>query len=74
MEDNQAFGKWCKKQEFKESPNTLHSKLLAWKEFSAHAHDQEQKINDYNIWRRIAGLNHVQKKVIHRPMKLSTGR
>ena len=70
MESDQAFGKWCKEQEFGVTPNTLSQYRGAWREYSGMGHDPQQKLTDYKSWRYIAGLNHVQKpKVLERLAK-----
>ena len=61
MESDTAFGKWCKEQEFGLGRNTLFSYRAAWKEYSTVDHDQQEKLTDFLPWRRISGLNHIQK-------------
>ena len=60
MESDQAFGKWCKEQEFGVGRQALLHYRLSWQEFTAN-HDLQEKITDYNAWSRIASLNHIQK-------------
>ena len=61
MESDTAFGKWCKEQEFGVGQSQLWNYRAAWLEYSGLDHDRQEKLTDLISWRRIAGLNHLQK-------------
>jgi len=61
MESDTAFGKWCKEQEFEVGQSQLWNYRAAWLEYSGLDHDRQEKLTDLISWRRIAGLNHIQK-------------